>query len=148
MVGQRTMADLHFDGSVWCNINIALCHLETMYKQETELLGLTVIEWCVLQMLYDKDGQMASRLADGVGRAATSFTPILDKLQDKGFIERRSHPANQRAIRIYLTAEGKKLEELVRASVERIESRLRRQLSDAEWQVYQCVIEDLQSLTL
>jgi hypothetical protein len=26
------MADLHFDGSVWCNIDIALCHLETIYK--------------------------------------------------------------------------------------------------------------------
>jgi DNA-binding MarR family transcriptional regulator len=91
---------------------------------------------------------MASRLADGVGRLATSFTPILNKLEDKGFVERRSHPADRRAIRIYLTAEGKALEEPVKASVERIENKLCQQFSDTEWQSYQCVIKDLQSITL
>ena len=83
------MAGLVFDGSVWCNVDIALRQVNIIYRQELETLGLSVVEWYILRMLYEQDGQMASRLADGVGRPATSFTPILDKLQDKGFIERR-----------------------------------------------------------
>ena len=76
-VERQIMADLYFGGSVWCNIDIAVRHLEVIYKQETEKLGLTVIEWYVLQLLYEQDGQMASRLADGVGRPMTaSRSPI------------------------------------------------------------------------
>ena len=107
---------LRFAGSIWCNLDIALRNLDQVYGQVIEPLGLTVIEWYILRSLYDQDGQHASELARAVGRAATSFTPILDKLQNKGFIERRPHPADQRAIRIYLTEQGKVLEEQVKAS--------------------------------
>ena len=39
------MADLRFGGSVWSNIDVALRHIDTIYSQETESLGLNVIEW-------------------------------------------------------------------------------------------------------
>jgi DNA-binding MarR family transcriptional regulator len=142
------MTGLHFDGSVWCNVNIALRHLKIIYKQETEPLGLTITEWYVLRRLYEQDEQMASRLAQALGWAATSFTPTLARLQDKGFIERRSHPADQRAIRIYLTAKGQSVEKQVKTSAERIESKLRQQFSDEEWQGFQRVIESFQSMSL
>ncbi|MBA3867692.1 MAG: hypothetical protein H0X30_00910 [Anaerolineae bacterium] len=74
------MADLRFGGSVWCNIDVALRNLCVIYSQEIESLGLTVIEWYILRLLYEHDKQMASRLSKGVERAATSFTPLLDKL--------------------------------------------------------------------
>ena len=140
------MADLYFDGSVWCNIDIALRHLETIYKQETEALGLSVIEWYILRLLYEDDGQMASRLADGVGRPPTSFTPILDGLEQKGFIQRRSHPADRRAVRINLTTKAQTLKEQVQVSVERIESKLCQHFSDKDWHGYESVIADLQTI--
>src|ERR1700712_2331905 len=126
------MADLYFGGSVWSNIDIALRQVDTIYSQELETLGLSVIEWYVLRMLYEEDGQMASRLADGVGRAATAFTPILDGIQNKGLIERRPHPADRRAVKIHLTPKGRALKEQVTASVERIESNLRQRFSGKE----------------
>jgi DNA-binding MarR family transcriptional regulator len=141
------MAELRFGGSIWCNIDIALRNADVIYSQELESLGLSVVEWYILQFLYERDGQMASRLAEATGRPATSFTPILDKLQDKGFIERRAHPADRRAIRIYLTSKGKAIEQQVKASVERIETKFRSKFSDKEWQSYQYVIESLQSIT-
>jgi len=143
---RQIMPDLPFGGSVWCNIDIALRNLETIYKQETEALGLTVIEWYVLRMLYEEDGQMPSRLADGVGRPATSFTPILDKIQYKGLIERRQHTADRRAVKIHLTAKGQTLKEEVIASAERIEKKLRNQFSDKDWQKYESVVANLQAM--
>jgi DNA-binding MarR family transcriptional regulator len=142
-----TMTGLYFGGSVWCNVDIALRNVDVVYKQEIEPLGLTVIEWYVLRTLYAEDGQMASRLADAIGRPATSFTPILDGLESKGFIERKPHSADRRAVRIYLTAKGKALEEQVKASAERIESKIRQHLSDKDWQGYASVIADLQTMT-
>src|SRR6185436_2315133 len=100
------MADLYFDGSVWCNIDIALRQIDFLYKKDTHALGLSVIEWYVLRALYEQDGQMPSRLAEAVGRPATSFTPILDAIESKGLIERGKDPRDRRAIKIQLTAQG------------------------------------------
>ena len=63
------MTDLRFGGSVWCNLDAALRAVDEIYKQETKALGLSVIEWYILRVLYEQDGQMASHLAQAVGRA-------------------------------------------------------------------------------
>lgn len=139
------MTGMRFDGSVWCNIDVTLRNLDAIYTQQIESMGLTVVEWYIMQTLYEEDGQMASRLADAVGRAATSFTPILDKLQDKGYIERRSHPSDRRAVLVYLTKKGRSIEEEVKASLE-IEDKLRQQFKNNDWQAFQNVISSLQTM--
>jgi MarR family transcriptional regulator, organic hydroperoxide resistance regulator len=72
--------------------------------------------------LYETDGQRASSLARSVGRAPTSFTPILDKVQTKGLIERRPEPADRRAINIYLTDKGKKLRKPIQTAFEQVDT--------------------------
>ena len=141
------MVDLYFSGSVWCNLDIALRHVDSIYEQETRALGLSVIEWYVLRALYEQDGQMASRLAEAIERPVTSFTPILDGIQRKGLIERRSDPADRRAVKIHLTKKGQALKERIAASAEQIESKLRQQCSGKDWQGYERVLADLQTMT-
>lgn len=69
--------------------------------------SLSALEWRVLLSLYDNDRQRASTLATSVGRPATSFTPTLDGLAEKGLIDRSSDPTDRRAILIVLTEKGK-----------------------------------------
>ncbi len=139
------MAELRFGGSVWCNLDIALRSVDEIYKQETQEIGLAVIEWYLLRVLYDQDGQMANQLAKAVGRAATSFTPILDQIERKGLIERRTHPTDRRSVKIYLTAKGKALQPQVNAIAERIEKRLAQGVPDKDWQSYQRVVANFQN---
>jgi MarR family transcriptional regulator, organic hydroperoxide resistance regulator len=141
------MPDLYFDGSVWCNIDVALRRLEPIYEQETEALGLSVIEWYVLRALYKQDGQMPSRLAEAVGRPATSFTPILDHIESEGLIERRKHTRDRRALKIHLTAQGRALEKRVKASATRIDNKLRREFFDKDWRGFEAVVAALQTMT-
>ena len=141
------MADLYFGGSVWCNIDIALRRLEPIYGQETEILGLSVIEWYVLRTLYEEDGQTAGRLAEAAGRSAASFTLILDTIQDMGLIEQCQLTADRQARHIYLTAKDKALEGQVKASAKRIEKRINRGLFNKDRQGYERVLADLQMMT-
>lgn len=141
------MADLRFGGSVWCNLDIALRSVDEIYKNETKELNLAVIEWYILRVLYEQDGQMASHLAKAVGRAATSFTPILDQLENKGLIERRMHPSDRRGVQIYLTTKGKALKQQVHAIAERVEKKLSQRIPDKDWQSYQQVVANFQSLS-
>jgi len=141
------MTSLRFEGSVWCNLDIALRRVEEIYKEEVQELDLTVIEWYILRELYEEDGQMASHLARGVGRPATSFTPLLDQLVDKGLMERRSHPTDRRGVLMYLTAKGKALRKQVETMAERIENKLCQQVTDKDWRGYQQVVANFQTLT-
>ena len=140
------MADLRFGGSVWCNLDIALRNVDEIYKHETKELNLAVIEWYILRVLYEEDGQMASHLAKAVGRAATSFTPILDQLEKKGLIERKMHPSDRRGVQIYLTNKGKGMRQQVQAIAERVEKKLSQRIADKDWQSYQQVVANFQTM--
>lgn len=141
------MTDLAFGGSVWCNLDIALRKVDEIYKEEVQELNLTVIEWYILRALYEEDGQMASHLAKGVGRPATSFTPLLDQLVDKGLMERRSHPTDRRGVLMYLTAKGKALRGQIETMAERIEKKLCEPITARDWQGFQQVVANFQTLT-
>lgn len=138
---------LRFNGSIWCNLDVALRNLDQVYGQVVEPLGLTVIEWYILRALYEQDGQHASELARAVGRAATSFTPILDKLQNKGMIERRPDPADRRAVRIHLTAAAANTRDKVLASADQIDARIRKTVTGGDFKGFQNVLSVLQSLS-
>lgn len=73
---------------------------------ETAAVGLTLKQVHVLDSLYANDGQRPGDLAQSIETPPTSFTPILDGIEDRGFIERRPDSADRRAIRIFLTAKG------------------------------------------
>jgi DNA-binding MarR family transcriptional regulator len=137
---------LRFNGSLWCNLDIALRNLDQIFGQEVEPLGLTVIEWYILRALYQQDGQHASELARAVGRAATSFTPILDKLQHKGLIERRPDPTDRRAVRIYLTEKGHGLRDGVLKSADRIDKKMQKSASNGSFKEFLAVLATLQTL--
>lgn len=139
-------SQLRFNGSVWCNLDIALRNLDQMFSRVTQPLGLTVIEWYMLRALFERDGQHASELARTVGRAATSFTPNLDKLEQKGFVERRRDPTDRRAVHITLTPAAEAIREPVMNGAALIDERVRGLFSAAEFEQFMRVLVLLQTL--
>jgi len=141
------MKALRFNGSLWCNLDVALRNLDRIYAKVTEPLGVSVIEWYVLRALAEKDGQRASDLAQIVGRLPASFTPILDNLERRKLIVRRSDPRDRRAIRIHLTTKGKSLRAKVRTSAAEIDARVQAQAeNDEEWAAFLRVLAGLQNV--
>lgn len=92
------------------------------YLENTPAAHIPAIQVHLMAALYDKDGQHASELARAVGKPATSFTPILDGLQDAGYVLRRPDPKDRRAIYVYLTANGEALKPHITAALERLDS--------------------------
>lgn len=148
MTMTKNITTLRFNSSVWCNLDIALRNLDQVFGQVVQPLNLTVIEWYILRALYDHDGQHASELARAVGRAATSFTPNLDKLQHKGLVERRADPADRRAVRIYLTDDALACRKAVLDSVKELDNRIAQIFSPEELEVFNSVLGSLQTLSL
>lgn len=145
---EKTMTMLRFNGSVWCNLDIALRNIDQIFRNSVQDLGLSVIEWYVLRALFEDDGQHASQLASEVGRAATSFTPNLDKLQDKGYIERLPDPNDRRAVRIYLTDKARGEEDNIMSLADTLDEQIEAQLSDNGIDCFQQAISVLQTIEL
>ncbi|GAB4519651.1 MAG: MarR family winged helix-turn-helix transcriptional regulator [Anaerolineae bacterium] len=137
---------LRFDGSVWCNLDIALRSVDQIFRQNIKPEDLTVIEWYILRALYEQDGRHASELARAVGRAATSFTPNLDKLQNKGYIERRPDKTDRRAVRIYLTEDAEKYREDVLSSARQVDAQIAALFPAEEYDAFMRVVHELQGM--
>lgn len=145
---EKNGTNLRFDGSVWCNLDIALRNIDQVFRRAIRPVGLTVIEWYILRALYEQDGQHASELARAVGRAATSFTPNLDKLEEKRYIERRPDPGDRRAVRIYLTSKSEACRDEVLASAVEIDNQIERIFTPDEMDTFKEVMGVLQTLVL
>ncbi len=135
---------LRFNGSLWCNLEIARRRLDQIYIQSVEPLGLTVIEWYILQALYEQDGIHASELAHAVGRAATSFTPTLDRLQEKGLILRQPDRSDRRAVHIFLTEKGWELYHQVLETERQIQQKLGSLFERTDYMTFLHVLTQLQ----
>lgn len=65
-------------------------------------VGITFAQWRVLVLLTKThDGLSQKEIAEGLGLEAPTLIPILDKLQNDGFIERRVDHNDRRNNRIY-----------------------------------------------
>lgn len=138
--------ELLFDGSIWCNLDVALRNVDQYFRQYIRPAELTVIEWYILRSLYENDGQHASALARAVGRAATSFTPNLDKLQNKGYVERQADKHDRRAVRIHLTQKGHEIREEVLESAAHIDKLMAELFDSKEFKSFRNVLNQLQAL--
>lgn len=126
------MANLPISRLLWYHTQLVLSLIDSIYRVVINPFGLAVIEWHVVHALYAHDGQRAIDLATQVGRAPTSFTPILDGLENKAWINRRRDGDDRRVVRIYLTEQAYQQQTAMEASVETIEVQLRGQLSEID----------------
>lgn len=85
-------------------------------RKVTEATGLRFSRVRALTRLQHQ-ARTLSELADGMSVDAPAATVIVNDLEARGLVERRSHPDNRRAKLVWLTAEGRR----VVAAVDRID---------------------------
>jgi MarR family transcriptional regulator for hemolysin len=86
--------------------------MRVAYDRRARALGLTRSQWWVLNHLYFNEGITQSELADVLDVEKPTLGRLLDRLEAKGWVERRADPNDRRAKRVCLTGE---VQELMRA---------------------------------
>lgn len=113
--------------------------------------GLTIGQPKILDYLKDHDGSNQKEIARACFLEAGSLTIILNKMEEKGLIERRILNGNRRSFHIFLTEEGKKKQQLVADAFLEIEKKALSNISEKEYEqfisVYQKIYSNLQSKT-
>lgn len=65
------------------------------------------------------------------GHKRSTLSSVLNRLEERGLIERRINPDDRRSFMIELTDTGSRVARAVRTSLERLERRVRKRLGDA-----------------
>jgi MarR family transcriptional regulator for hemolysin len=97
--------------------------LRTRFDARARGLGLTRAQWRVIATVDHEEGLTQSEVAARMEVASVTVGRIIDRLEEAGWIERRTDPVDRRANRLYLGAgAGPMLEKLgaVGADEERI----------------------------
>lgn len=81
------------------------------YKPILDKLGLTYTQYIAIIALWEEDDQTVSGLGEKLFLESNTLTPILKKLEAMGYVHRARDAADERQVRVGLTAEGRALRE-------------------------------------
>lgn len=104
---------------------------------------LTIGQPKILDYLQDHDGSNQREIAGACFLEAGSLTTILNKMEEKGLIERRMLPGDRRSFHIFLTEEGKRKQVLVTDAFARIEKKAWADFSPGEKEAFMAACEKL-----
>ncbi|EMT51570.1 MULTISPECIES: MarR family winged helix-turn-helix transcriptional regulator [Brevibacillus] len=79
-------------------------------KVRLSAYGVTPVQFVLLHVLWEKDGQKGVELGTRLRLDGATITGLLDRLEQMGLIERRPSPTDRRTNLIYLTPRGRELE--------------------------------------
>ena len=94
--------------------------------------GLTLGQPKVLDYLKEHDGASQKEIAAGCLIEAGSLTSILNRMEEKGLIERKVLNGNRRTFHIFMTESGKKNQKLVEEAFKKIEKTALNGISEEE----------------
>lgn len=98
--------------------------------------GLTLGQPKVLDYLKDHDGASQKEIAAGCLIEAGSLTSILNRMEEKGLIERKMLNGNRRTFHIFMTESGKKNQKLVEETFKNIEETALNNISEEDQKVF------------
>jgi DNA-binding MarR family transcriptional regulator len=112
-------------------------------KEEIEPFNLTPPQFGLLSFLWQQDGLTQVELSEKGQIDRSTVGGLIDRLERDGLLERRHHPQDRRAYKIYLTEQGRALEGPLTDCAERSRKRFTVGLSEAEVEELRRMLEIL-----
>ncbi len=91
--------------------------VQQLFKAELAPYGITPGQYGVLKCLWDQNGLTAKQLAERLCLDSSTITGILDRMENKGLINRYHDVRDRRALCVMITQEGQDLQEPVTQAI-------------------------------
>jgi MarR family transcriptional regulator, 2-MHQ and catechol-resistance regulon repressor len=110
-----------------------LHRFETYIKEDVQRYGLNPTEFGVLEVLYHKGALTIQAIKEKVLIASSSMSYVVEKLIEKGYIERKQDPIDKRFATLNLNEQGTQLmKRIYPLHVKQLRQRLDRLSSEEE----------------
>lgn len=81
--------------------------VEELLKKDMQQFHINLTEFAVLELLYHKGDQPIQKIGEKILITSGSITYVVDKLQQKGYVQRVACPTDRRVTFTTLTNEGR-----------------------------------------
>lgn len=83
--------------------------LQDQFNSALKEYELTWPQWMILNILSAGDVNTPAVIAAQLGVDRSGVTRLLDRLEDKGYVEREHDKLDRRSVKLHITAKGKQL---------------------------------------
>jgi DNA-binding MarR family transcriptional regulator len=80
--------------------------LRRSMDRRLQSLGLTQAQWRAIVYLSRNEGMTQAALAERLEIQPITVTRLVDRMENAGWVERRTHPLDRRAVQLYLTPQS------------------------------------------
>jgi DNA-binding MarR family transcriptional regulator len=116
-VTQSTVADrLRSDATrrdpyspIIADFRAAMTMLKCASSERVLRLGISMAQLHILYMLQRSGEMPMSRLAEGLNVSLSNATGLIDRIEERGFVERTRVPEDRRIVKIRVTPEGTRM---------------------------------------
>lgn len=84
--------------------------IQRVHKVVLDELGITYLQYLVLNLLWDRDNQSVTELSSQLELEPSTLTPLLKRLEAAGHLTRVRNPQDERQVLIGLTDQGRALQ--------------------------------------
>ena len=113
--------------------------------RELSEIGISQAEAHVLSHLSIRGPCSIAEVHHSFGHRRSTLTSILNRLEDRGLVDREIHPDDRRSVLLRLTRDGKPLAASARRTLERLEAAALSDLSERQVASFVAVIEAIQT---
>ena len=89
-------------------------NVTSLYTPWLKPLGLTYTQYIVFLVLWERDGLSVTEIGEKLMLDNGTLSPLLKKMEQSGYVERRRCREDDRVVEITLTEKGKALQEKVK----------------------------------
>ena len=101
-MNNQSIFDEDLDRSIGFLLNDVARLMRTRFDREARDIGLTRAQWRVMMYLRRHEGARQNELAGLLEVENVTLGRHIDRLEESGWVERRSDPSDRRAWRLYL----------------------------------------------
>jgi MarR family transcriptional regulator, transcriptional regulator for hemolysin len=87
--------------------------IRTVFERRVRRYGLTRAQWLVIARVHRRPGLSQSEVADLLEIEKAPAGRLIDRMEAKGWLERRSDPKDRRINRLHLTAKGDRIHKAI-----------------------------------
>jgi len=92
--------------------------------------GVTPMQYAVLKVLWEQDGQSGAELGARLVIDSATMTGLIDRLEASSLLNRRPDACDRRIQRLFVTEQGKSLQEPLDAAMDQLNREVVRELGE------------------
>lgn len=101
-------------------LGVAFRSLKKKADQGLAPFQLTAPQWGVLARLYEEDGLPVGEIAGRIHTEVPTITRIVDLLEGKGFVVKKTCLDDRRSVQVFLTEKGRAIEAPLRGKIREV----------------------------